>query len=128
MTLDDLEGDVFTILSHQAEVQWNLKMSSGDLKDSIQKELKNPFPENLEEPTLENLKLLLTATANLFRCKIVVFNKDDNYKYDVIDCDHLQPSEAPLFLLRENHGNVTNKPDLIREISRKEKKVTQLFS
>ena len=46
MTLDDLKGNTFITLSHQAHIQWNLKMSPTDCRDAIKKGMKEYLPEN----------------------------------------------------------------------------------
>ena len=46
MALDGLKGNIFTVLSHQAHIQWNLKMSPIDCRDVIKKGMKEYLPEN----------------------------------------------------------------------------------
>ena len=76
MTLDALEGNIFTILSHQAHIQWNLKMSPIDCRDAIKKGMK--------EYPLEN-----TTTVDFFA------SLDKEVAFDVLD--HLLKTTADLF-------------------------------
>ena len=88
MTLDDLKGNIFTILSHQVFIQWNLKISPIDCRDAIKKGMKEYLPENTttvdffasldKEVAFDVMDRLLKTTAGLFRCKIVVFYKEQN--------------------------------------------------
>ena len=76
MTVDDFKGNIFTILSHQAHIHWNLKMSSIDCRDAIKKEMKEYLPENTttvdffanldQEVAFDVLDRLLKTTADLF--------------------------------------------------------------
>ena len=76
MTVDDFKGNIFTILSHQAHIHWNLKMSSIDCRDAIKKEMKEYLPENTttvdffanldKEVAFDVLDRLLKTTADLF--------------------------------------------------------------
>ena len=108
MTFDGLKGNIFTILSHQAHIQWNLKMSHIDCRDAIKKGMKEGLPENTatvdffasldKEMAFNVLDRLLKTTANLFRCKIVVFHKEQNvYLYNIISYK-LSPTESPLYI------------------------------
>ena len=114
ITLGDLKGNIFTILSHQAHIQWNLKMSPIDCRDAIKKRMKKYLPENTtpvdffasldEEVALDVLDRLLKSTADLFRCKIVVFYKEQNeYLYNIISYKP-SPTESPLYIFREWDG------------------------
>ena len=114
MTLDNLKGNIFTILSHQVHIQWNLKMSPIDCRDAIKKRMKKYLPENTttvdffasldEEVALDVLDRLLKTTADLFRCKIVVFYKEQNeYLYNIISYKP-SPTESPLYIFREWDG------------------------
>ena len=110
MTLGGLKGNIFTTLSHQAHIQWNLKMSPIDCRDAIKKRMKEHFPENSttddifasldKEVAFDVLDRPLKTTADLFRCKIVVFYKEQSeYLYNIIS---YKPSftEPPLYIFR----------------------------
>ena len=114
MTLDDLKGNIFTILSHQAHVQWNLKMSPIDCRDAIKKGMKEYLPENTttadffasldKEVAFDVLDRLLKTTADLFGRKIVVFYKEQiEYLYNIIIYKP-SPTEPPLYIFREWDG------------------------
>ena len=114
MTLDGLKGNIFTILSHQTHIQWNLKMSPIDCRDAIKKGIKEYPPENTttedffaildKEVALDVLDRLLKTTAGLFQCKVLVFYKEQNeYLYNIIS---YKPSsaESPLYMFGEWDG------------------------
>ena len=114
MTLDDLKGNIYTILSHHAHIQWNLKMSPIDCRDVIKKGMKEYLPKNtttvyffasLDKEVIFNvLDRLLKITADLFRCKIVVFYMEQNeYLYNIISYKP-SPTESPLHIFREWDG------------------------
>ena len=114
MTLDDLKGNIFTILSHQAHIQWNLKMSPIDCRDVIKKGMKECFPKNArtvdffasldKEVAFHVLDRLLKTTADLFRCKLFVFYKEQNqYLYNIISYKP-SPTESSLYIFREWDG------------------------
>ena len=114
MALDDLKGNIFTILSHQAHIQWNLKMSPIDCRDVIKKGMKECFPKNTrtvdffasldKEVAFHVLDRLLKTTADLFRCKLFVFYKEQNqYLYNIISY-RPSPTESSLSIFREWNG------------------------
>ena len=114
ITLGDLKGNIFTILSHQAHIQWNLKMSPIDCRDAIKKGMKEYLPENTrtvdffanldKELAFHVLDRLLKTTADLLRCKIFVFYKEQNqYLYKIISYKP-SPTESPLYIFREWDG------------------------
>ena len=114
MTLDALEGNTFAILSHQAHIQWNLKMSPIDCRHAIEKGMKEYLLENTttvdffasldKEVAFDVLDRLLKTTADLFWCKIVVFYKEQNeYLYNIISYKP-SPTESPLYIFRECDG------------------------
>ena len=114
ITLGDLKGNIFTILSHQAHIQWNLKMSPMDCRDAIKKGMKGYLPENTrtvdffanldKELAFHVLDRLLKTTADLLRCKIFVFYKEQNqYLYKIIS-HKTSPTESPLYIFREWDG------------------------
>ena len=105
ITLDDLKGNIFTILSHQAHIQFSLKMSPINCRDAIKKGIKEYLLENTrtvdfflsldKEVAFDVLDRLLKTTADLFRCKIVVFYKEQN-EYLYIISYKLSPTESAL--------------------------------
>ena len=114
MTFDDLRCNIFTILSHQAHIQWNLKMSPIDCRDVIKKGMKECFPKNTrtvdffasldKEVAFHVLDRLLKTTADLFRCKLFVFYKEQNqYLYNIISYKP-SPTESSLSIFREWNG------------------------
>ena len=114
ITLGDLKGNIFTILSHQAHIQWNLKMSPIDCRDVIKKGMKECLPKNtktvyffasLDKKVAFNvLDRLLKTTADLLRCKIVLFYMEQNeYLYNIISYK-TSPIESPLYIFREWDG------------------------
>ena len=96
ITLDDLKGNIFTILSHQAHI---------NCRDAIKKGMKEYLLENTrtvdffvsldKEVAFDVLDRLLKTTADLFRCKIVVFYKEQN-EYLYIISYKLSPTESAL--------------------------------
>ena len=114
LTFDYLKGNTFTILSHQAHIQWNLKMSPMDCRDAIKKGMKGYLPENTrtvdffanldKELAFHVLDRLLKTTADLLRCKLFVFYKEQNqYLYKIIS-HKPSPTESPLYIFREWDG------------------------
>ena len=94
MTLDCVNCNLFTALSHQTEVQWNVKMSPDDCRDIIKKKFDDFLPKDMTQDELffslaNNLRFdcidrVLNAAANLFQCKIFRFYKEgSDYLYKI---------------------------------------------
>ena len=76
VTLDNFKGNIFIIFSHQGHIQWNLKVSPIDSRDTIKKGMKEYLPENKttvdffasldKEVAFNVLDRLLKTTADLF--------------------------------------------------------------
>ena len=76
VTLDNFKGNIFIIFSHQGHIQWNLKVSPIDSRDTIKKGMKEYLPENTttvdffasldKEVAFNVLDRLLKTTADLF--------------------------------------------------------------
>ena len=86
-------------------------MSPIDCIDAIKKGMKEYLPENTttvdffasldKEVAFDVVDHLLKTTADLFRCKTVVFYKEQNeYLYNIISYK-LPPTESPLYIFRE---------------------------
>ena len=86
-------------------------MSPTDCRDAIKKGTKEYLPENTttvdffasldKEVAFNFLDRLLKTTADLLRCKIVVFyKKQSEYLYNIISYKP-SPTESPLYIIRE---------------------------
>ena len=86
-------------------------MSPTDCRDAIKKGTKEYLPENTttvdffasldKEVAFNVLDRLLKTTADLLRCKIVVFyKKQSEYLYNIISYKP-SPTESPLYIIRE---------------------------
>ena len=83
MIPDCVNCNLFTVLSHQTEVQWNVKMSPDDFRDAIKKVIDDYFPKDMtpdqlflslaDNLTFDSTDRVLNAAANLFQCKIFRF-------------------------------------------------------
>ena len=92
-------------------------MSPINCRDAIKKGMKEYLPENTatvdifasldKEVAFDVLDRLLKTTADLFRCKTVVFYKKQNeYLYNIISYKP-SPTELPLYIFREWDGKYT---------------------
>ena len=114
MTPDCVNCNLFTVLSHQTEVQWNVKMSPDDSRDAIKKNIDHFLPKDMTQGelflslgdnlTFDSIDRVLNATANLSQCKIFRFYKEDSDFLYKIFISNVQPTEAPLYIFNEGCG------------------------
>lgn len=74
---DESTNDLYDIVVHQASTQLNVKTCKDEIIDSLRKE--NSFaPGELENPTHENVEVILQAISSILKTRAVLLNITEN--------------------------------------------------
>jgi len=112
MTIEEVDGNHFEILCHQADLHLKIKMTSNEFKDAIKTEVemheqllgtikKEDFFLMIDNSiTLECLNIILDAASAILKSSIVVFYiNDEKAEFNIVNLCK-QNKEAPLYILR----------------------------
>ena len=105
MVTEDLNHTFFDSIRRQASRHLNIQISEKECMDGLKdvmKEQDEHLVDTLKKQiSFASLDVAVAAVANFFKCKVVMFYKDDGEdRFNVISPDS-QPRESPMYLFRE---------------------------
>ena len=86
--------DIFKVLSRQASIQWDIKMTGSECRDTLK--------DTVEIDS--DFESIIAASSKIFQCNVVVFSRRDNDLLSQTTSCGTEPKAGLLYIFREDGG------------------------